>query len=190
MRGLLMSMSLAVVAVAGASARADEPARGDRAATRVAPIDVRSPAFSNGGEIPRTYTCDGAELHPPLAWSQVPRDTRSIAILVEDLEGPNGPTMNWLVTGISPQARQLPADAELPTGAFPAIDSEGSTGWLGPCPESGRHHFAFHVYALDIPLSRAMSRADFQSVIDHHAIATGEIVGVYERDGDRDHDIR
>ena len=188
MRGWLMC--LAVLATAGGRARADEPQRTVPTLTRVAPLEVRSPVFSNGGEIPRTYTCDGAELHPPLAWSQVPRQTLSIAILVEDLDGPDAPTMNWLVTGIPEHDRQLTADAELPPGSFPAIDSEGSTGWLGPCPSGGVHHYAFHVYALDIPLSRPMSLADFQSVLDHHAIASGRLVGTYERMRDRDHDLR
>jgi Raf kinase inhibitor-like YbhB/YbcL family protein len=171
--------TLALTMLAVNSARADDH-HDDR--TLVAHIDVRSPAFSAGGEIPRVYTCDGAEQSPPLGWSRVPRDTRSIAILVEDLDTPNGPTMQWLVTGLPPDARSVPADRGLPDNAFAAEHSEGEVGWLGPCPASGIHHYAFHIYALDVPLSRAMSRADFQSVIDRHAIASGLLIGVYRRD--------
>ena len=33
---------------------------------------VQSPAFSEGGSIPRTHTCDGKDVSPPLSWSGVP----------------------------------------------------------------------------------------------------------------------
>ncbi|MFS8084156.1 MAG: YbhB/YbcL family Raf kinase inhibitor-like protein, partial [Acidobacteriota bacterium] len=35
-------------------------------------IKVTSTAFQEGHPIPRTYTCDGVNVSPPLEWSGVP----------------------------------------------------------------------------------------------------------------------
>jgi len=38
------------------------------------PLVLASPAIPPGGEIPSQYTCDGADISPPLTWSAPPRN--------------------------------------------------------------------------------------------------------------------
>jgi Raf kinase inhibitor-like YbhB/YbcL family protein len=171
-----LPISVALLALVASGARAD-----DRSARHLERLDVQSPAFAAGGDIPREYTCDGLDRAPPLVWSHAPRDTRSVAILVEDLDAPQGTLTLWLVTGIAPQIHSLAVGGLLPDGALVAEDDLGKAGWFGPCPSSGTHHYAFHVYALDTALDRAMSRADFERFIDVHALASGDLVAVYRR---------
>src|SRR5205085_2018592 len=83
----------------------------------------------------------------------------------------------WLVTGIAPQTRSLARGAAMPAGAMAAKNDKGNAGYAGPCPPSGRHHYHFHVYALDIKPGKAMSKQAFLSAIDGHVLADGELVG-------------
>ena len=39
---------------------------------------LRSPAFGPGGAIPLKYTGDGADVSPPLRWTDAPEGTKSL----------------------------------------------------------------------------------------------------------------
>ncbi len=142
-------------------------------------LDVTSSAFRANEDIPVEYTCDGANTPPPLAWSQVPRQTKSVAVLVDDPDAPNGVYTHWLVTGISPQTTSL--DKTLPQGAVATGSGTGETHYTAPCPPSGRHHYRFQVYALDTTIGKPANRAAFLKEIRGHVIAQGELVGMYEK---------
>ena len=47
-------------------------------------LTIESSAFPSNGAIPRKYTCEGADLSPPLAWSGEPGRTMSFALVVDD----------------------------------------------------------------------------------------------------------
>lgn len=146
-----------------------------------APLQVTSAAFAEGASIPAEYTCDGANVSPPLAWSKVPADTRSVAILVDDPDAPGGTFTHWLVTGIPPTTTSLGRDATLPRGAIAATNDMGRGGYAGPCPPSGRHRYRFHVYALDVVPASGLRRAAFLAQITGHVLAAGQLLGTYER---------
>lgn len=177
----VIASSLLVLAALAARTQAQAPAESPRPST----LEVRSNAFGMNGRIPEVYTCDGANISPPLWWSPVPQGTRSIAILVEDPEAPTGTFTHWLVTGIPPIVKELPSGAALPYNAVAAANDKGTSGYTGPCPPRGLHHYRFHVYALDISAPAAASRADFLAAIDDHVLAHGVLVGVYEREPGR-----
>ncbi len=144
-------------------------------------IQVTSSAFQPDSEIPSEYTCDGADVSPPLAWSNVPRQAQSIAILVEDPDAPKKPFTHWLVTDLPPTTSSLPRGAALPGGAKAATNDMGRDGYAGPCPPRGRHHYHFHVYALDTKIGRQASKREFLAAIRGHVIDQGELVGTYRR---------
>jgi len=144
-------------------------------------ITVTSDAFKANEAIPSEYTCDGAEKTPSLSWSNVPSDAKSIAILVEDPDAPKGTFTHWMVTNIPPSDTSLSTDGTLPQGAVAAKNDKGSTGWAGPCPPSGTHHYHFRVYALDKTVAQPTSRADFMKEIKGHVLAQGELIGTYQK---------
>ena len=144
-------------------------------------LTVTSSAFTNNEAIPAEYTCDGSEMSPPLAWSKVPADTKSIAILVEDPDAPKGTFTHWLVTNIAPTTTELAKEANLPTGAVAMKNGKGATGYAGPCPPTGTHHYHFRVFALDEAKVKATTRAAFLTEIKNHTLASGELVGTYEK---------
>ena len=162
-----------------ASALADTPTKSSAANT--SSLTVTSSAFSANGAIPAEYTCDGSETSPPLSWSGVPSGAKTIAILVEDPDAPKGTFTHWLVTDIPATTSALDKGASPPDGAMAAKNDKGKTGYAGPCPPTGQHHFHFRVYALDKTLGKITTRAEFQSAIKGHVLAQGELVGTYQK---------
>jgi Raf kinase inhibitor-like YbhB/YbcL family protein len=146
-----------------------------------ASLKVTSTAFTANQAIPADYTCDGAQVPPPLAWSAVPKATRSIAVLVEDPDAPGGSFTHWLITGLPPTMTSLPTGGALPEGAVAAKNGKGEPGYVGPCPPSGRHHYHFHVYALENTVPAPASKDDFLSASDGHVLAEGDLVATYQK---------
>lgn len=144
-------------------------------------LSVTSSAFGNNEAIPAEFTCDGAEMSPPLSWSKVPADTKSIAILVDDPDAPKGTFTHWLVTGIEPTTTSIGKEGNVPAGAIAMKNSKGTTGYAGPCPPTGVHHYHFRVFALDVTSVKAMTRSDFLKEIKPHTLASGELIGTYEK---------
>ena len=146
-------------------------------------LKVTSTAFAANQAIPSQYTCDGADSSPPVAWSAVPGNTRSLALLVEDPDAPDGTFTHWLVTGIAPTTTAITTGAGLPAGAVAAKNGKGDTGYTGPCPPSGRHHYYFHVYALETTIPAPATKEDFLGSIDGHVLAEGQLMATYQKSG-------
>ena len=150
-------------------------------AAPVGKLTVTSTAFSTHQPIPPEYTCDGAQASPPLAWSAVPNNARSVAILVEDPDAPGGAFTHWLVTGLAPETQQLTVGAALPAGATASKNGKGELGYRGPCPDSGQHRYHFHVYALETTIPAPASKDDFLASIKGHVLAEGELIATYKK---------
>ena len=71
-------------------------------------LAVTSRSFPSNGEIPVDCTCDGANRSPALTWSAPPEGTQSFAVVVEDPDAPGGTFTQWIVYGMSADARALP----------------------------------------------------------------------------------
>lgn len=175
----LVSLLLAAVPLT-AVAEPSAPSNTAKPSAKTA-LKVTSSAFTNNGAIPADYTCDGAQTTPSLAWSNVPRTTRAVAVLVEDPDAPSGAFTHWLVTGIPGTITSLSSGGALPEGAMAARNGKGDTGYFGPCPPSGRHHYFFHVYALDTTIPSPATKEDFLSSIHGHILAEGQLIGTYQK---------
>jgi Raf kinase inhibitor-like YbhB/YbcL family protein len=114
---------------------------------------IWSKAFREGESLPRTFTCDGQNVSPPLTWEGTPWGTRSLALIVEDPDAPDGASFNWLVWGTPAASGELPEGVK-PTGSMhEGTNSSGAIGWVGPCPIPGRpHRYRFRLYALNAAL--------------------------------------
>ena len=69
-----------------------------RAEEKPLTLRLESEAFSEGGTIPRKYTCEGDDVSPPLAWTGVPEGTKSLVLIVDDPDAPDpkAPKMTWV----------------------------------------------------------------------------------------------
>ena len=67
---------------------------------RFGDMKLSSSAFEDDGAIPSEYTCDGADVSPPLTFSSIPEKTESFALIVDDPDAPMGTWVHWLVWNI------------------------------------------------------------------------------------------
>ena len=168
--------TLLLLACIPATAAADAAKKTTKAP---AVLEVTSTSFTDQNPIPAEHTCDGDDQPPPLSWSKVPVNTKSIAILVDDPDAPNGTFTHWLVTGLPATTTSL--SGTLPPGAVAAANDKGTPGYAGPCPPTGSHRYQFQVFALDTTLPAVLTKADFSKKIKGHVLATGQLVGMYRR---------
>ncbi len=150
-------------------------------------FQLTSSAFPAAGAIPAKHTCDGADVSPPLAWTDPPSATRSFALICDDPDAPMGTWVHWVLYNIPASSRGLPeaipGEQELADGSRHGRNSWGRTGYGGPCPPSGTHRYFFRLYALDTDLDLApgATKADVLRAMDGHVLASAELMGTYRR---------
>jgi Raf kinase inhibitor-like YbhB/YbcL family protein len=148
-----------------------------------------SPAMPPGGEIPAQYTCDGADISPPLSWSGVPQGTQSLVLVVDDPDAPSGVFRHWAAFDIPPGSHGLDAGytAARPAAGFREGRNDfGNTGYNGPCPPrgGGTHHYHFRLLAISRPtldLRPPATAADVLRAAQPYLIQQTELVGTYRR---------
>ncbi len=144
-------------------------------------MKISSSAFENNGMIPSEYTCDGDDVSPPLTISEVPKETKSLAVIMDDPDAPMGTFTHWLVWNISTQKTQFTKGEKI---SFPqGKTSFGRTSYGGPCPPGGTHRYFFKLYALDTVLSLkgGSSKADLEKAMTGHILAEASLMGKYSR---------
>jgi Raf kinase inhibitor-like YbhB/YbcL family protein len=146
--------------------------------TKIATLTISS-SFEHEGIIPSKYTCDGEGINPPLKIGGIPDGTKTLALIMEDLDAPNGIYDHWLVWNIAP--KHLIAENSVPGTS--GINSTGKTGYLSPCPPYGSHRYYFHIYALDatLDLQPGADKKTLRQAIKFHVLAKGSLMGHYQR---------
>ena len=150
-------------------------------------IELKSAAFKEGAMIPKLYTCDGKNISPPLSWSGVPAEAKSVALIMDDPDAPRGTLVHWVLFNIPPGTKGLaenaPRSPSLPNGAKHGANSWTKLGYGGPCPPSGIHRYYFRVYALDtvLTLRAGATKAQLLKAMERHILAEGQLVGRYKR---------
>jgi Raf kinase inhibitor-like YbhB/YbcL family protein len=158
-------------------------------AGRVGAFELTSSAFERGETIPAKHTCDGADLSPPLAWTDPPPNTKSLALVCDDPDAPAGTWVHWVLYDLPPTARQLPAGVPatpaVAGGGHQGVNDFKRSGYGGPCPPRGApHRYSFRLYALDAPLglTPGATKAVVLRAAEGHTLAQAELVGRYGRE--------
>ncbi len=154
------------------------------------PFHVTSPDFEHNGPIPSRHTCDGANISPALRWTDVPPETKSLALIVDDPDAPDprAPRMrwvHWVLYNLPPDVKSLPENAgkNLPAGVLAGMNDAHHTGYDGPYPPTGRHRYYFKLYALDmvLPDLQLPTKARLESAMKGHIISEALLIGTYRR---------
>jgi Raf kinase inhibitor-like YbhB/YbcL family protein len=145
-------------------------------------ITVTSPAFRDGGAIPRRFSCDGNGSSPALRWSGVPGRAIELTLVVEDPDADR--FVHWTVLQIAGDQTGL-RDGRVPAGAVETENSFGKPGWGAPCPPKGDdpHRYVFALYATDAPLrlGKDSSPDEVRAALSDHAVARGTLTGRFGR---------
>jgi Raf kinase inhibitor-like YbhB/YbcL family protein len=150
-------------------------------------IKLISSAFAEGEMIPRQYTCDGANISPPLSWDSIPDSTKSFALICDDPDAPGGTWVHWVIynipANIKELAEKIPLQENLTNGAGQGKNDSRKIGYSGPCPPGGTHRYYFKLYALDVVLvlNPGATKNDLLRAMEGHILDTGQLMGKYSR---------
>lgn len=141
---------------------------------------IKSPSFGKNQKIPRKYTCDGDDINPQLQIEQLPSETKSLVLIIDDPDAPNGTWDHWVLWNI-------PSTGKIEENSVPGIEGLNSFGkhsYGGPCPPSGTHRYFFKVYALDteLKLGSDAEKKNVETAMRNHILAKGELIGIYSRE--------
>lgn len=149
------------------------------------PFTLTSPALEADQRINQDHTCDGSDRPPTLEWSGVPEGTRSLALIMDDPDAPNGTFTHWVVWNM-PAIRDTEdpvQPAEL--GVAGKNDFHG-VGYGGPCPPPNHdpHRYRLRLLALDVDgleLPPGADRRALEAAVQGHVVGEADLVGRYGR---------
>jgi hypothetical protein len=142
-------------------------------------LQISSPSFTENGNIPSKFTCEGENVNPAISIKNLPPQTKSIAIIVEDPDASSGTVTHWIAWDIEP----TDIIQEKSSSGTQGKNTKGDDGYMGPCPPSGTHHYHFRVFALDkrLGLAKGAGKSELESAMKDHIIGSGELIGLYKK---------
>ena len=143
-------------------------------------LSVKSQAFESGKPIPKKYTCDGQDINPPLTIEGIPKEAKTLVLILDDPDAPSGTFDHWVVWNIPASTSKI---GENTVPGMEGMNGSRQMGYMGPCPPSGTHRYFFKVYALDTALSLGVGskKRDVEKAMQGHILASGELMAVYSR---------
>ena len=145
-------------------------------------MKISSSAFEHNTSIPSQYTCDGQDVSPPLGIRDIPENTQSLALIVDDPDAPGGTFVHWVVWNIPFDVTAI-AENTVPAQAVQGKSDFGREDYGGPCPPSGSHRYFFRLYALDtkLDLPQGSDKTDVEQAMEGHILDKAELIGLYQR---------
>ena len=157
--------------------------------TQSGKLELPSPAFSDGGEIPRECGYNNGNQEPPL---RITADggkelgatgIHSLALIMDDPDamGAVGKVwVHWVVWNFT-----WFADGK-PNWSSRHITKQGMTdfgevGYGGPAPPDKRHTYVFKLYALDtkLDLPDKSTKVDVEEAMEGHIVDQATLTGTY-----------
>ncbi len=147
-------------------------------------LALSSPAFERNAELPAKYTCDGANVSPPMKWENIPKGTAELVLFVIDdtTQGKAG-GIRWVVAGIEPGTTEI-KEGTTPPGAVVGRNESGAANYGGICPAKGKTaQIEFVTYALKqkIPLTTGFTPAKAESEYGGHELGSATDYTTYTR---------
>jgi Raf kinase inhibitor-like YbhB/YbcL family protein len=155
-------------------------------------MKITSPAFENNSTIPSKYTCNGEGVNPPMSFSDVPEATKSLVLIMDDPDAPNGTFTHWILFNIDPKISEIKENS-IPQSALQGKTSMGAENYVAACPppaspeqlqrgESGIHRYHFKLFALDTILDLTNpDKTGLEAKMQGHIIDEIELIGLYGR---------
>lgn len=151
-------------------------------------MKLTSKVFQNNGEIPELYTCEGFGMSPPLELHDIPKNTKSLVVIMDDPDIPDFVKQklgiqvydHWTVFNIDPRVKVFME------GVSPGTigrNTSGESDYTGPCPPDKRHRYFFRLYALDklLELREGATKQQVLDAMKGHVIEQVELIGTYEK---------
>ena len=146
---------------------------------------LTSPAFKHNGSIPSKYTCDGKNISPELNFNEIPDETKTLALIMEDPDVPktirvDGMWDHWIIWNIPSKINAIKEGGDL---GVKGGGTRNKLGYTGPCPPDREHRYFFKLFALDsdLNLKEGFTKKDLLEAMKGHVIEQAELIGRYNR---------
>ena len=148
-------------------------------------LELTSPAFSDGGEIPREYGYKHGNKVPPLKIKCAYTRIKRLALIMDDPDamGAVGKVwVHWVVWNIDWEIADLHGvELEGSILGTSGMTDFGEVGYGGPAPPDKRHTYIFKLYALDtiLDLPEGSPKAALESAMEGHIVEQTQLTGTY-----------
>jgi len=138
---------------------------------------------------PKECTCDGEGCSPEVRVQGAPEGA-VLAILMEDVDAPQGPLAHWLAWNVKPRGGLVPKCVPKklvvsePVEAYQGKNDFGEIGYTGPCPPPGevrRYRVTVFLLERELDLVAGSSKVHFLREVPRRAVAWGEAYASYRR---------
>lgn len=145
-------------------------------------MSLTSPVFVHLGDIPQKYTCQGENISPPLLISNIPENTKSLVMIVEDPDAPGITVTHWVICHLEPSTTEIPEGGNI-KDAIIGKNMMGKNIYMGPCPPFGKHRYYFKLLALDekLDLNEKTRKKQLLKASKGHVIEQTELIGLYKK---------
>ncbi len=142
-------------------------------------MKLSSPDFENNKLIPLKFSCQGEGVNPALIIEDIPKEAKSLALIVDDPDAPMGTYVHWVVYDI-------PITNNIKENNIPGIEGANTSGdisYVSPCPPTGTHRYFFKIYALDkmLGLGEGLSKTDLEREMQGHILDKAQLTGLYKK---------
>ena len=146
-------------------------------------LTMKSQAFENGGVIPRKYGYKNGNRSPPLTIHNIPEDTSSLAVIMDDPDamGVAGKVwVHWVLWNVPPGTAELKEDS-VPSGCLEGKTDFGEVSYGGPAPPDREHTYHFKLYALDqkLDVGAGSTKKQVEAAMNGHILAQARLEGRY-----------
>lgn len=140
-------------------------------------MKITCPDFQHNQQMSRRLSCQGEGVSPALTIEGVPKETKSLALIVDDPDAPMGTFVHWVVFNIPPTS-SLIKENSIP--GKQGINTSRQLDYVSPCPPSGTHRYYFKVYALDtlLNLEEGISKGALEKAMQGHILSQAELIGL------------
>ena len=150
---------------------------------------IKSPQFNSKDWIPDCCAGYGDDKSPELIIEQIPADTVTLAVILDDLGHPIQPGYNHWTAWNIPPVNTIPGDLPARAVVDEPIHIEqgiayGKHRYRGPKPPfNWNHEYRFTVFALSskLELGPNSNKTDLLNAIEGKVLAKGELFGKYQR---------
>ncbi len=146
-------------------------------------LQIVSSVFANNQSIPAKYTCDGADVIPPLKISGISQEAKNLVLIVDDPDAPAGIWDHWVKFDIPVSGSEFDVTEAVEPSGVSGVGSSGKLNYQGPCPPDKEHRYFFKAYTLDslLGLNEGASKAEVENAMQGHILQQAELVGLYNR---------
>jgi len=142
------------------------------------PFSISS-IFADKHYIPFNYTCSGLNISPEIRIKEIPKNTVSLALIVDDPDTAFGNFDHWVMWNI-------PVQAKIRKNSAPGVvgrNSRKENKYTGPCPPSGVHEYHFKMFALDkkLDLADTCGKQSLINAMKGHVISEARLIGFFNK---------